>query len=596
MDFRRKISALGVLVGLTCLVQVWTLWRAVVPAQDCVRYLIVAQAIERDGLVETLRNQPEQPLFPMLVWLVHRLLMGGGLIESGNWAVCLQVAAAVPLALSVIPVYALFCRLHGEKAAFLGGLLYCVLGGIVRLGADGLSDSTHLALFCLALWAAARYFAPHLIATERSWGDLPRSSSFDDLGRSPHRSSIVSFLPECSSPQPGHRLGSATSHRALWVRGYGSAGWLWMCGLCTGLALTARGESIVLPVAVLATLSVLQLVHRFRQPWLAVTRAAGAFVFGLTAILGPYLALCQASNPSSALARLTGRRGAAEAAPLNDFDSSTSSTAVEPRWHLPGLGRLEFGKKDTSTSARFQGYLAAGGKLLQELSQTLRYWIGALALVGLWNARQRLNSPLDRFMQFLCATLVIAAVFVAAQAGYLSTRHMLLLVVLGLGWAGAGARVVTDKWWHLGAPGRMTTKGAILAGLLLVACLADGAAPLHASRSAHREAARWLTEHAGRSVAVLDSRGWTALYTGRKTYRYEAAQAAFSDPALAYVVVEQAELTASSRRSETMRLLMEQAGEPVARFAAVDSEKHGVVIHRWRPERFQQLGVQSYAR
>jgi hypothetical protein len=137
---------------------------------------------------------------------------------------------------------------------------------------------------------------------------------------------------------------------------------------------------------------------------------------------------------------------------------------------------------------------------------------------------------------------------------------------------------------------------AMIAVSVVLACATDCLVPLHVSRIAHYQAATWLRDNSDRSEAVLDSRGWTALYTGRKTYRYEAAQTAFCDPALAYVVVEQAELDSKSRRGETMRLLMRHAGEPVVRFAAADAEKHSVVIYRWLPERFQQLGVQTYAR
>ncbi|HEV3007396.1 MAG TPA: glycosyltransferase family 39 protein, partial [Pirellulales bacterium] len=536
MDYRRKTATVGGLFLLTCLVQAWTIGRAVLPAQDSVRYLIVAQGIERDGLAATMRSQPEQPLFPALAWLTHRSLCGANLVGRDNWAICLQLAAAIPLVLSVIPVHALFCRLHGECAAAVGASLYCLLGGIARLGADGLSDSTHLALFCTALWAAARY-----------------------------------YTPQCR----------------------GSAGWLFLTGCTTGMALVARSEAIVVPIAVLATLAWLQ-IFRDRASWSATARAAAGLLIGLAVVLVPYLALSESYRASAAVARLTGRQGAAEAAPLNDFEAGVHPASVEPRWDLPGTGRLIFGKKDTSTSTRFRGYLAPLAKLLEELAQTLHYWLGATALVGLWTARRELTSPLDRFMQCLCATLVVAAICVASQSGYLSTRHVLLLVVLGVGWAGVGA-LALGEWLSTliaqcfsfgglrGAVGSLVTLSAV------AACGADCLPTLHASRRAHRDAAQWLVNHARPTEAVLDSRGFTALYTGRKTYRYEAAQAAFADPALTYVVVERQELSTNSRRSETMRLLMAQAGEPVARFGTAESEKHCVIVHRWRPERFQQL-------
>lgn len=556
MYLRRSLGTLGSLILLACLVQAWTVDRAVVPAQDSIRYLTVAQAMGRDGLVAAVRTQPEQPLFPALVWLTHSVLTASGLGSPGEWALSLQLAAAVPLVLSVAPVFLLFRRLHGQRAAVIGALLYGVLGGIARLGADGLSDSTHLLFFCVALWTAVEYFAR--LGVTRARG--------------------------------------LTSHKVS----YRPAAWLFASGICTGLALLTRAEAAVLPVALLASVVGFQAIAAWRQPWVAALRAAGATMLGLALTLGPYLAVCQSRDFGSIAARLLGRRGAIESLALNDLSPARNQGGVEPRWHLPGVGQLVFGKKDVSTTSRFRGYLAATAKLGRELAQTLHYVIGALALAGLWSSRRRLNTPLDRFLQLLCGGLLLAAVSVAAGGGYLSTRHLLLLVVLALGWAGAGVMAVGD-WLAERLPvvnvktGRKILSGS-LAALALATCTGDLLRPLHASRAGHRTAANWLNAHAAANDAVLDSRGWTALYTGRKTYRYEAAQLAFCDVALRYVVVEQAELEANSRRGETLRLLVAQAGEPAAHFAPARAAKHGVTVWRWFPERFAQLGVDADAR
>lgn len=585
VSIRPSLGTLGSLLVVTCLVQAWTIHRAVVPAQDSIRYLTVAQAIARDGLAAAVRTQPEQPLFPVLVWLTHGLLGQAGHDGPDGWALSLQFAAAAPLVLSVAPVYLLFCRLHGPRAATLGALLFCALGGFARLGADGLSDSTHLLLFCLALWTAAEYFA--------SPGDQRRS-----------------------------------------------AAWLFSCGALTGLALLARAEAVVLPVALLASLLGFQCFRKMRRPWRTQVGVAGAIMLGFALPLVPYLAASQAGNLDGIAARMLGRQGALESLPLNDLSPVARDLGPEAKWHTPGLGQLVFGRKDFSSSGRFRGYLPAAVKLAKELAQTLHYAIGALALVGLWSARRRLDTPLDRFMQLLCGCLVIAALSVAAGGGYLSTRHVLLLVVLALGWAGAGAVAVGDwlatltrsaseedqhvpkravaqppsavrcrrSWRRRTSRGRLVHMAILnrkpdqailswsVAALALATCTGDLFRPLHASRRAHRDAAEWLSANAAVADAVLDSRGWTALYTGRKTYRYEAAQAAFRDPALAYVVVEQTELDAHSRRGETLRLLVAQAGEPAARFAPAGGEKHGVTVWRWYPERFAQWRIDADAR
>lgn len=585
---------LGGLMVLACLVQAWTIRRAVVPAQDSVRYLAVAQAIGRDGLLATVRSQPEQPLFPALAWLTHETLARTGLIAGRDWAVSLQVAAAIPLVISVAPIYLLFRRWHGHVPALISTILYCLLGATSRLGADGLSDSTHLLLFWCAVAAAAAAFA--------------RLSS-------------------------AHPSSSLTADPRILILALAS-------GVLAGLALLARAEAIVLPLAVLGALALMQFKRERRQAsWkpdfsrsqlrdgaqFGLTRRASTSVvtslsshcqaavlpaavllLGLGLPLAPYLLACRpaGANVSEAMApaaaRLLGRLGAGDALPLNESAPVSAAAVGEPRWSLPGVGRLVFGKKDTSTSSRFRGWWAAAVEACGELVETLHYGLGLLALVGLWSARGRLSSPVDRFMQLLCAALVMATLYVGATAGYLSTRHLLLLVVLALGWAGVGA-VVCGEWLTRVVLRSMTSRllsvrlcKPCVAALAIAACLPDLARPLHASRAGHRQAADWLLAHAAPSDRVLDSRGWTALYTGRKTYRYEAAQTAFRDAGLAYVVVEQAEFDAPSRRAETLRLLMAEAAEPVARFGP--ALRHEVVVHRWRPERFALLEREFYAR
>ena len=566
MDNQRQIATVGVLAVLACSVQVWMIDRAVVPAQDALRYLIVAQSMARDGLVATLGMQYEQPLFPALVWLTHDSLAYLGLISPADWAASLQWSAAAPLVLAVWPLYFLLRRLHDPRSAVAGCLLFVFVGAMARLGADGLSDSTHLCLCLWALWAISVYYM-----SERH------------AGRS-----------------------------------------LLAAGLFCGLAMLARAEAIVLPVAFMATLVLMQSRRCWRLPWAEAATAVLSLVAGMSFVLVSYLALCGALRPDAALERLLSRRGVVETEPLNvTVRGDAIGSAVEQRWYLDETGQLVFGRKDFATSSRFHGIGAATGHLIAELVKSLQYWIGALALFGLWRRRRRTAGlidrcrarapgppwrrrrrtagPIDRFVQILCGLLISATWSIAVRNGYLSDRHLLLVIVFALGWAGVGAvelgealAAVCRQRNSRVAP--VAVRRAALAAVVL-ACLPALARPLHASRINHREAAAWLAEHARQDDVVLDSRGWTALYTGRPTYRYEAAQAAFSHPRLAYVVVEQAEMEMASRRGETMRRLVAEAAEPVARFSVPGAKpQRDVVVHRWHPQRFRQLGDRLYAR
>ena len=561
MDPKRQIAMVGALAVLACSVQVWMIDRAVVPAQDALRYLIVAQSMARDGLAETLATQYEQPLFPALVWLAHGSLVQFGAISANDWAASLQWSAASALVLAVWPMFLLLRRIHDPRSALAGCLLFVLVGAMARLGADGLSDSTHLCLCLWALWAVSVYFTSGRFGAER----LSVDAASSPVRRQPAR-------------------------------------WLLAAGAFCGLAMLARAEAIVLAAAVLAALLLVQCNVRWRLPWGEAAGSTVSLAAGMSLVLGAYLALCGAWSPNAAVERLISRRGVVETEPLNVTDRhQATSAAVDERWYLAETGRLVFGRKDFASSSRFHGAGAATGHLVAELVESLQYWVGALALVGLWHARRRPASPVGRFVQILCGMLIAATWWIAVRNGYLSERHLLLVMVFALGWAGVGAvelgealaAAIRQRSFRV-APAAV--RSAAL-GAIALACLPALARPLHASRANHREAAAWLAAHTRQDDVVLDSRGWTALYTGRPTYRYEAAQAAFSHPKLAYVVVEQAEIEMATPRGETMRRLVAQAGEPVARFSAPGAKRErDVVVHRWRPERFRELGDRLYAR
>ena len=103
----RHAITLVPLLSLTCAVQAWCVTHAVTPAQDAVRFIKVAEAIEHKGLLSVLRTRDEHPLFPAAVWLAHHL-RGLWLAETAEaWATSAQLAAAAALLLTVVPVYGL---------------------------------------------------------------------------------------------------------------------------------------------------------------------------------------------------------------------------------------------------------------------------------------------------------------------------------------------------------------------------------------------------------------------------------------------------------------------------------------------------------
>jgi len=111
-----------------------------------------------------------------------------------------------------------------------------------------------------------------------------------------------------------------------------------------------------------------------------------------------------------------------------------------------------------------------------------------------------------------------------------------------------------------------------------------GVRPLHSSRTGHRAAAQWLAKNAQRGDRVVDTLGWTGLYSGLATVPYAESRAEFLRPELRYLVVEDRELSFSSRRSRTIQHLLERGGTRVASFPASPVAGRGgacVLVYEW---------------
>jgi len=550
MHRKRHILALAALLGLSCLVQTVVIRRATTTALDAVRFVRIAQRMDQGGLLHAMRTEREQPLFPASIRAVHGIyahLVG----ESRTaWADSAQLAAAIPLVLAIVPLYFSILRSVGARAAVAGSFFFCLLPEVSRLGADGISDSTHLFFFCVAFWAMVEYFAKD------------------------------------RDPDAGGRKGSA------W--------WLTLSGIATALAALARVEVLVLAAALGVAMAAFQLRATRRVSWKPWLWGTGGYVFGLAVVFGPYLAAVDARSPRAAIARVLGRA---------DVESSTAEAASavdgSPDWRLDNGEPASFDEKERSVSIRQRGFTAAIVRFARKLARAFGYWIGALALFGAWRLRRRGVDRLDRFVQIFFLLFSLLAFWFSAVEGYLEPRHLLLLVVVGMGSAGHGA-------WELGAvlPRLLPVKAqahrapagsragvrpaATRMAVVLIAgwaCLPWTLSRRHDGQLGHRAAAEWLASREEPCGNVLDTRGWTGLYSGRKTYAYTDAAAVLCDPQLAYLVLQRDELHQGGPRSRTLRWLIETAGERVAEFpdpATREPDQPTVLVYRWDAARFRR--------
>jgi hypothetical protein len=482
-----RFATLLLLLTAAAVQQVRYVSRAVLPAQDVVDTVSVAQRIEREGFAATVRAEPVSPLFPTLVAGMHSLLSSVGAIDEHDWVRPPQVVAGLALVVAVIPIFLTAEREAGRGAAVVASTFFIFLPALARLGADGLGDAVHL---CLTAWAA------WLIGMQR------------------------------------------------WT----------VAGLCIAAALLVRAEAAVIPL----TLLLLAVVRsEFRRP---------SFFLATAFCLAPFLAV-GVTSPGEVMTRLRGGAAPSEDLPLNAFAATTSSPTQERELRLST--DLMFGHKDRTRSTRFHGFAATLRDFVDELAMAAGYVLPLLVVIGGMQHRRDGGSKYGAFVT-LAVTLQGAVLFAMAwRNGYLSTRHFAVPVMLTLPYAAMGLATIA-RWLALrSARLELRSSGYWQIGfvtIFVIASLVATTRPLNDTNAAHRQAADWLaTAEPGR---VLDQQGFTALTSGRTTYRFDAAREALVDEHLRWVFVERGDLEAASPRGESLRLVFGTASLAAQTFAA----------------------------
>lgn len=526
---------LALLLVATLGQQIWHVSRAVLPAQDAVGFVSVAQRIDREGMLPTLRAEIVPPLFPAAVCATHRILTRLGLLAASDWARAAQLAATLPLVLTVVPAYLFARRLVGTNAAICGTLLFISLPETARLGADGISDGLHLFLIAWALWA------------------------------------VAAALDLDSAERP------AVSPMLAW----------WTAGSFTGLALLVRSEGTVIAATVaLVACAALCLRGRFvRCPTGELPRLSPAllpwFASGALIALLPYAA-AGIVDPVQWFGRIRGGGAATEDAPINATPATLKTLATQPSF---AEAEATLGRKDPTRSIRFHGFFAAVGEFAAESAQASAYYFVPLAIFGLYGERKRPRTWAKLFLVVVIVVHVAVTFVVAWRGGYLSSRHLLLPLLVATPWAGLG--VVQLAAWldaRRGGVERPTLRTALtFTCAVSVVCFVSILQPAHTAQLAHRRAAQWLSTAAAAPGAVLEQHGYTALCTGRTTYRFDSSSQALGDPNLSYVLLERADLEAESPRGEKLRALLGDASRAVAQFADHRSEPERDVLVFARP-------------
>lgn len=353
-----------------------------------------------------------------------------------------------------------------------------------------------------------------------------------------------------------------------------------LCGLFGGLAYLTRPEGAVIVAS--AGLALITVQHRaaWRKPWRRVT--AAALSLGLPALLVaiPFALVVGKASSKPGIIRLFNAlfriKTAEESNARSDRPLMASTFAV---WIDDMV--------DPATSGKHPAWAVRA--LAQELIKGF-YYVGWLpALLALWWFRARFRDiPGIWALLILCLTIGLAVWAVATTNGYVSDRHLLLILLIGCYWMVAGLIELPRRLGALGErlavnnprlrrllnPLRrllLATDSAVVTAVLLLAATAMGLPkslePLHHNRGGFREAGLWLAEHSEPNDEVIDPYCWSHYYAGRvfTESRGEAASG------VRYVVLEE-----NSASPHTRLPRMEDA---------VALKQHGKEVYRWAGKR-----------
>jgi 4-amino-4-deoxy-L-arabinose transferase-like glycosyltransferase len=508
--------------------------RSILPAQDGLKFIRVARSFHVQPWTDAVRGSDQHPLYPALVALAEPVVAAFAGHGPETWRVAAQGVAALAALALLVPLHGLTRALFGLRIAGLAALGFVLLPLPMAVGHDTLSDSLALLAFVLAL-----------------------------------------------------RLGLMALGSGRWEPALG-------CGLAAGLGFLARPEVLVAPLAVTAT-GAWRAFGRGSVPNRGAMTRLAPLAVGFLVLVGAY-ALVKGEVSEKLALRLSAAVG-----------PSARPVRKAAQWLPPGLNdpRWDFSPKEEPAEVPRRRVGEVVESLALQWSEGLG---GVLAFFAVWGlVRDRYIRGLvaaggprpdpDNLGRWLVVTYLglFALVLVRHELrmGYLSDRHTLALVTLSLPWAAAGtfvcARGVAVKLhW---SPRRARMAGLVLLAAAVATGIAFQLKPAHPTRWGHRQAGRWLASNAKAGEAVLDTRGWAAFVSRLPSYDYWHVRQAFTDSRLAYIVVGDDELRATSRRAATLRAVLDYSARPVAGFPErKGGHEVGVWVYRFeRPASWEGL-------
>jgi len=298
-------------------------------------------------------------------------------------------------------------------------------------------------------------------------------------------------------------------------------------GLAIGLTYLVRPEGLVIAFAAATAIVALAILRR-RSRRLSVAWLT-ALTVGVVVVAAPYMVL------------------------IGGITNKPTPGGVLPSWREQLHKNARLATPDSP--AIFAGnYIAErdGSKplwivrtLANETLKGFHFGAAIFALIGAAVALRRVRSePWIALPLTVTAVYVPMLLYLGNRGNYISERHCMPLVFVGLLFAGGAVSMIpgfaarrfgeASPWSGWGVP------IGVLA-VLVVSCLPSAVKPPHKSRIAHKEAGKFLFREGlpKPGEALYDTNEWASFYANWTTYRRDVNPL---DAKVSYAVVETAEL------------------------------------------------------
>jgi hypothetical protein len=338
-----------------------------------------------------------------------------------------------------------------------------------------------------------------------------------------------------------------------------------LTGLAGGLAYLVRPEGALIVGTTGLVLLGMQLSRRWRQSWRNVLVSGAALSLAALAVMTPYMLAIRGLTVKN-----TPNIMIHQQRPDADWEERLRphpAQQAEPqaRATMPGTVLLAawWGRGDHAFDAiaekikdlseigshpRPSLYIWALKAFVIEIGKGFFYVVWLPALLGLWWFRDRFRQAPGLWVGLLTCLILVGLLYrMAEKMGYLSDRHLLLLILCGMYWAVAGAFRLGEKlalgaarlWPALAVrrwtEGRIWSLGLVL--LLALAPLPRTLSRLHAERIGFRSLGHWLAQNTDPDTFIEDPYCWAYYYAGRVFVESCPGVKDF-DPTCFYVVLE----------------------------------------------------------